>query len=178
MKNCLNCGAELAPKAVNSRKTKTESPAVFARRKYCDRACMAAAMVKDPMTLTRSYSNQKLAYKFMKAACEMCGTPDTLTVHHEDRNWRNNEPSNIRTLCASCHTSHHHSRGDIVQKQEKPPCKHCGKPSYRSGYCNTCRTRIRRTGNPLMGRAEWIAYLKSPEGKRNWLTSHGQRVSD
>ena len=33
-------------------------------------------------------------------------------------------------------------------KQEKPPCVYCGKVSYRSGVCNTCRTRIRRHGTP------------------------------
>ncbi len=126
---------------------------------------MAAGMVKPDAELGRSYLNRKRARPHMTAACELCRTTDNLAVHHEDRNWRNNDPSNIRTLCASCHTSLHHSRGDIVTKREQPPCLHCGKPSYRGGYCNTCRGRIRRRGTASFGRAEWITSLKRPDAK-------------
>lgn len=58
------------------------------------------------------------------------------------------------------HISLHHAAGDISPKREKPPCAYCAKPSYRAGTCNTCRTRIRRHGDPFFGRKEWIASLK------------------
>lgn len=171
MKTCAACGALMVPKLVG-RGNERESPAIFQRRKYCDRACMAKAMHKPDEQLTRGHLNKKRAHQFLKASCESCGTEQRLSVHHEDRNWRNNDLLNVRTLCASCHTSLHHSRGDISPQREKPPCKYCGKPSYRSGLCNTCRGRIRRRGDPSMSRAAWLAWLNSPEGNRLWRASH------
>jgi len=108
------------------------------------------------------------ARKMRKSFCENCGSTEaTLCAHHKDGNWTNNDPSNIQTLCSSCHTSLHHVRGDIVTKQIMPPCKICGKPSYRSTekLCNTHRTRWRRYGNPLLTRkrigASWHLVMES-----------------
>ena len=39
---------------------------------------------------------------------EVCGAKERLQAHHIDGNVRNNSPSNIQTLCVSCHISHHH----------------------------------------------------------------------
>ncbi|WP_050670485.1 HNH endonuclease [Luteipulveratus halotolerans] len=39
--------------------------------------------------------------------CEACGSTTRLHVHHKDRNWRNDEPANLMTLCASCHLRLH-----------------------------------------------------------------------
>lgn len=35
--------------------------------------------------------------------CERCGSKNHLETHHKDRNWRNNEVSNLERLCNSCH---------------------------------------------------------------------------
>ena len=90
------------------------------------------------------------ARKLRKNACETCGSTKRLCAHHIDRDWKNNDPSNLMTLCNSCHTSLHHAAGEIVTKKEKSPCKHCEKTSYRQGMCNTHLTRLKRYGNPLM----------------------------
>ena len=104
---------------------------------------MAAGQIKEDASrsaLLKRYAHLK------KTACEECGASESLQLHHEDRNWRNNKPSNLRTLCTGCHMRHHHAHGDITTKKPKPPCKACGKPSYRASeaLCNTCRTRKRR----------------------------------
>lgn len=49
----------------------------------------------------------------MKQYCEQCGTESKLQVHHIDKNVANNDPSNLRTLCVSCHMKHHWHNGDI-----------------------------------------------------------------
>ena len=96
------------------------------------------------------------ARKMRKEFCEICGNTKMLCAHHIDGNWTNNNPSNIQTLCNSCHTTLHHQQGDLGQKQSKPPCLVCGKPSYRltEKLCNTHRTRLRRYGSPLLVRKQ------------------------
>lgn len=142
-KNCAHCSANLERKRINGR---LEDFSVFQRRQYCDQKCMGLAMMKaDPTRKSYAKRARKLE---LKSCCEKCGTTESLSIHHDDLNWRNNEPSNLKTLCASCHTSLHHSRGEIKPAQPKPPCMHCGRESYRSGICNTCRTQIRRNGEP------------------------------
>ena len=42
-----------------------------------------------------------------REACEECGTTEDLHVHHDDRDVSNNDPSNLRTLCSSCHLKLH-----------------------------------------------------------------------
>ena len=43
--------------------------------------------------------------------CAECRSPDQLTVHHIDRDRRNNDRSNLVTLCWSCHRKKHHKIG-------------------------------------------------------------------
>ena len=38
-----------------------------------------------------------------KKACQNCGGTKNLMVHHKDGNRKNNKPSNLKTLCWSCH---------------------------------------------------------------------------
>ena len=45
--------------------------------------------------------------KFMKDACERCGSKHFLVVHHRDRNRSNNAPENLETLCKRCHQIEH-----------------------------------------------------------------------
>lgn len=59
----------------------------------------------------------------VKEACERCGMPQgfdgsgpagrkcpSLQVHHRDRDRSNNDPSNLETLCARCHTLEHNEQ--------------------------------------------------------------------
>lgn len=155
-KCCAACGKQLARKRINGR---LEDRGVFSRRKYCNRSCMALAM-SQPAEQLAQVSLMKRARKFLKPCCEHCGTSQALQVHHKDRNRKNNEPENLETLCATCHMKMHHRNGDIVKRVERPPCDVCGKKSYRAGLCNTCRTRQRKYGSPLLTRrrlgSQWI----------------------
>lgn len=142
-KHCEHCAEPMSRKRFNGR---LEDFTRFSLRKHCDQFCSAEAMKKeDP--LREAYA-KRARKQSLKSACETCGTTERLSIHHEDRNWRNNDPSNLKTLCSSCHTSLHHSRGEIRQAQPKPPCVYCGRDGYRAGVCNTCRTQIRRNGMP------------------------------
>lgn len=61
---------------------------------------------------TRQWLGRKVQ-KYKKEACEKCQSSHELQVHHIDRNWKNNEPENLMTLCASCHAKEHHEAGDF-----------------------------------------------------------------
>jgi hypothetical protein len=54
------------------------------------------------------------ARQFLKAECEGCGGVDNLNAHHEDHDWRNNIPSNVRTLCHDCHVKAHKAQGGFI----------------------------------------------------------------
>lgn len=41
-----------------------------------------------------------------KSKCELCGSTRNLMVHHKDGNRKNNNASNLQTLCWSCHEKH------------------------------------------------------------------------
>ena len=141
---CQNCQKFLVRKRFNGR---LEDNKVFEKRKYCDRYCMAEAMLKDRPT--KSAIGKRLI-QHRKDSCEHCGTSETLLVHHIDGNLYHNEPSNWKTLCNSCHTTLHHQQGDILPKQQKTPCYVCGKLSAKRGLCNTHLTRLKRHGSPYL----------------------------
>lgn len=51
-----------------------------------------------------NYKNGISMYpKYKKSRCEVCGSKRHLVVHHKDGNRKNNNPSNLITLCWSCH---------------------------------------------------------------------------
>jgi len=154
---CAHCSAQLTRNRINER---LEDMGVFKKRKYCNRACMAAGMVKENPS-RKGFGIR--ARKFRQHECAQCGARENLSIHHRDRKWENNDPVNLETLCSSCHTSLHHAAGEINPKQEKPPCRYCGTPSYRNGVCNTCRTRIRRRGTPYFGRIEYLDSLRQAD---------------
>lgn len=48
-------------------------------------------------------------YKRLRAmSCFMCGIMENLCVHHIDKDRKNNNGSNLMTLCMSCHGKIHH----------------------------------------------------------------------
>lgn len=58
---------------------------------------------------------------FLKDACERCGSTKFLCGHHKDRKGiqskrPNNKPSNIETLCKSCHQKEHNVYLNFTRK--------------------------------------------------------------
>lgn len=142
-KSCKACGAQLTRKRINGR---LEDRAVFLRRVFCNRACMSVGMAKE-VCRSLSHSRAKAAAT-AKPACEACGREGRLHVHHVDENPSNNAPSNLRTLCPSCHRKSH-SRNFKADGVTPMPCEHCVRPSVKLGLCATHLTRLRRHGHPL-----------------------------
>ena len=155
---CKACGKLLvAGRFPSGRK---ESPSQLAKRKYCNQKCMAKGMQKDTC---RSLSHSRMkAKRHIKEACETCGATGRLHVHHKDENPRNNRPSNLMTLCASCHRLCHSPNGDPTTGRRRP-CRFCEMPSYKSRMCNTHLGRLRRYGHPLAKKrkvgSDWILML-------------------
>jgi len=124
-----------------------EDAGVFGRRRFCNLTCSSLANRKsDPGRA--AYGKRARAH--LKPFCEGCGTPDGLSIHHKNRNWRDNALTNLATLCASCHTSLHHSAGDISPRRPKPPCRVCGTPSERADLCGKHRQRRQKYGDPCL----------------------------
>jgi hypothetical protein len=114
-KHCRNCGARLHRKKWGGRGM-LESNLHFRRRRYCDKTCAAAGSRQE--TVGRQ-AHMWRARKHRKAACENCGETTRLQVHHLDRNWTNNDPKNLRTLCPSCHRRLHWDEDDQRVKRRR-----------------------------------------------------------
>ena len=105
---CQFCQRRLARKRINGR---LEDMGAFTRRKFCDRLCMAQAMVQPTVSKATFHSR---ARKFRLGACERCGATRHLHVHHKDGNYTNNDPANLETLCERCHGKEHGPRRGLL----------------------------------------------------------------
>ena len=81
----------------------------------------------------------------------------------------NNHPTNLISLCASCHRRSH-SPNFTETGEVRKPCKFCEAESIKLGICETHLSRLRRYGHPLakkrkIGR-DWVLMLH--DGKQ-WL---------
>lgn len=139
-KYCANCETRLSRKRINGR---LEDMAVFLRRRYCNRECMAQAQLSDSPSST-------YLKRFRLPSCETCGNTYRVGVHHMDGNRMNNSPENLRTLCPACHTTWHWANGKQPKRQYPTTCEVCGKEPTHSGLCATHRTRLRRYGSPYL----------------------------
>lgn len=77
----------------------------FQNRIYCSKSCSAHRRIDDMNKNRTAYHN--LARKHREGYCAICGSTEHLQVHHLDRNIKNNSPSNLETLCQSCHMKLH-----------------------------------------------------------------------
>ena len=120
-----------------------ESNFAFKRRKCCSASCGSSRRVVKPNT------NHWRARKHLKDGCEECGATEKLHVHHKDSVLTNNEPSNLETLCVSCHISGHWAR--YVPKP-KPQCNYCDAPSrsHKMRMCQKHYSRYRRHGSVFL----------------------------
>lgn len=67
--------------------------------------------------------NRRNHRRYLKEACELCGFKPVhrcqLDVDHKDCNNKNNDPSNLQTLCANCHRLKTHLAKDWLKKSLK-----------------------------------------------------------
>ena len=147
-RQCESCGAPLVRKRYGGT---LEDRGVFLRRRFCDLRCSSKARTKPDELAGRSAINKRLA-RSRSGSCAACGSTENLSTHHVNRNWRDNRPQNLQTLCSSCHTSLHHRSGDISPRQEKKPCRVCGAVSARADLCGKHLQRQKKYGDPLLTR--------------------------
>lgn len=149
---CPSCGAVLTRKRFPSG---LEDKRRFESRIYCDRKCMALGMVKDTPTLA---ALRWRASKLRGDHCAECGTSERLHAHHIDGDPSNNDPSNIVTLCASCHLLHHWRTGK--KGRPRAACRVCGEPARKHKLCGKHFQRWKKYGDPLLTRRkigkEWV----------------------
>lgn len=97
-KVCKTCGTVFNRKVFSGR---LEDATVYSKREHCSRTCgNSRENIKPKSYLWRSR-------KHRKANCEACGDSKRLAVHHCDQDQTNNDPSNLQTLCKSCHDFWH-----------------------------------------------------------------------
>ena len=72
----------------------------------------------------RNKRRKKPYRKFKKDYCEKCGfIPEhtvQLDVDHIDSNHKNNDISNLQTLCANCHRLKTYLNNDYIKQKEAP----------------------------------------------------------
>lgn len=124
IKFCKACGAELKRKRFAS--GRLEDRNVFLRREHCSQSC---ANTRSEVT---KGTHHWRARKHCASSCTDCGTAEDLHVHHLDRDHSNNDPSNLVTLCSSCHLKRHW-REDLDKRLAANPasiiiakCEVCG----------------------------------------------------
>ena len=140
---CEHCGEQLARKRYNGR---LEDPAVFLVRRFCNRSCMILSMISEDELTKNGYLQR--AHKHRGKECELCGAKENLDAHHQDRDRSNNAPSNIQTLCRTCHMKGHWAREEIQKPVLKKPCIYCDDLASSRGLCEKHYARFRRTGDP------------------------------
>lgn len=97
-KHCKACGARMFRKRLPS--GDLEAMFHFMRRRFCDQACMGEGTRRKTVG---KQAHMWRARKHRKPACERCGRKRGLHVHHKDRDWTNDDATNLETLCNRCH---------------------------------------------------------------------------
>ena len=157
---CKQCSTPLVRKRFNGR---LEDNGRFEKRVFCDRSCMADWMEGQIKNLTPQNSRRQSA-KTVDQMCEVCQATETsFHVHHVDENPLNNDPSNLRTLCVSCH-SRSHSPNFTDDGSRRVDCVYCSAPSMKRGLCFAHLSREKRHGHPLAKMrkvgSDWVLMLE------------------
>lgn len=97
---CLLCGKVITGRVTNQ----------SGAERFCSRRC--GTVYNKTLTGSLNYVVRGFTATIRrtgKLACETCGDEDQdgLTVHHVDRNRRNNASENLKTLCGKCHAIEH-----------------------------------------------------------------------
>ncbi len=139
---CAYCRKSLGRKRFNGR---LEDRGVFRRRKYCDRLCMARAMVLEEVTRGQYHRRARV---FLGKKCERCQGVVNLQVHHRDLDWRNNDPANLETVCSTCHMKGHWRDQPEARRRPFAPCSVCGQQAKRKALCQKHLQRQEKYGDP------------------------------
>ena len=67
-------------------------------------------------------ANKVIAESGVLKVCSICEINTNIHVHHKDRNYKNNDISNLMYLCSSCHMKTHHA-----EDKKNCICKYCNK---------------------------------------------------
>jgi hypothetical protein len=90
-------------------------------RRFCTRRC--AAIMKSALA-KKEYKVLGFAATIVRKGhlcCEKCDSSDVrcLVVHHLDKDRRNNQVNNLKTLCSNCHFAEHWPTSDKRQRDVK-----------------------------------------------------------
>lgn len=159
IKHCQFCGKQLER---NRYRNSLEDFKRFLSRKYCDVLCMAQAMKKEKVSISRL---RQIAKKHRAGSCANCGKKEDLHTHHIDNNPENNVPANLTTLCGSCHQKWHWENGRVIRKRPITYCTVCGKKAEARGFCMNHYRHFMKYGNPLLtkrsGHSDGTIYLET-----------------
>lgn len=113
-KRCLICGARFQRQRFAG--GQLEDYGRFMSRQFCSISCSSS---RSKGGLSRKAFHAR-ARKLRKPTCEACGGSSKLHAHHIDEDWRNNDPSNIQTLCVYCHQFWHATHRRLGVKPSTP----------------------------------------------------------
>lgn len=163
--NCAYCGKRMTRKRMGDR---LEDLTAFSKRKYCDRLCMAMGMMQESPS---EHALHKRAQSARKDQCQICGATEILNVHHIDGNPKNNDQSNLMTLCASCHATFHWRNGKKPHKRQSV-CKICGRPARKLDMCQKHYQRFRKYGDPYLTKkkigSRFVLVRETPGTPNGW----------
>lgn len=62
------------------------------------------------------------AFKYLPAHCAICYGAKFLTVHHKDKNVKNNDLENLQIICRDCHNEIHgvNTKKSVVRRKWQP----------------------------------------------------------
>lgn len=119
---CSYCAAPMLPKRwVHGDR---ESPAQFARRRYCSNSCSARDKAahqlpgSDPSGVRRNARR-----RCPPGPCTVCGVMPGKIVHHVDHDYLNNDVTNLARVCAPCHRKLHGPIANRVRGERSPFAK-------------------------------------------------------
>jgi 5-methylcytosine-specific restriction endonuclease McrA len=94
-------------------------------QKFCSTTCYNKSRYKPKLPKGRHGSppgplspnwkggiSRRFYRMYLKEKCERCGSGQFVLVHHIDEDRKNNQPSNLETLCKRCHQKHHETSRD------------------------------------------------------------------